>query len=1054
MGLRLGSFSQRPASSCRRPATPRDRRRPATPRGLCRGATPALLWVVLAVFTTVDASKAAAGSPTPQETAPETTSTTAPTEPITEQLGAPLDAAAVLADVRTARLLTDRPLPVRGLKLDTGFVDLILQDGFLFPAMTEAGHLVEVVFIGEARLRFETDDEIESGQLELFTGGPVLDETFTEAVMLIGADAAARALVDRPSSPAPDNIVARAQARYLAWLGGPVRGLLDVESAAALDRLGAPLYRGHFSGSFNSASLGEILISNQPESTEQLVLGRFQPLELEGRERRRAERRISRLRRRGRFLDLTLDDLGTFDVWVSMAQGSGAGPNGGPGEPSPGLASFEPSHYRLQADLNTSEDTIDVIAHLDLEPQIRGALSVGLTLPADLQVHSVTDGAGEGLVYLRDRERLRVFLGRPTDAAIRLRIAYGGKGLLSRAKAWLPIDNLAWYPRTGTVDRATYELEVTWPDRYELVASGTVVAEEKRGRRRWQRRRLDTPGLGVSFAVGQFKMHQLMAGDTPITLALDNSLDGGSKQTARDILGTVASSLTYFEQVFGDYPLDSMSVVTLPSGLSQSLPGYIQLSNLAMEDDWIYTLLLGLEDRRTVIAHEVSHQWWGNQIGWKTYRDQWISEAMANYSALLWARYGAPESIALGLGPTAGWESALGVPLADGRPLESVGPMVLGERLSSSRADAYSDIVYKKGAVVIDMLAGFWGERAFVDILGRLTRAAAGYSLSTEDFFALVGTISGQDLEAFADRFVYGTGLPEIYYDYRIERRGGGSYKIHLEAEQETPYRFQYRVVETPRGLDVTRRRIDQVTDAAAPMAVPFLVELDVPQARPGELHTLAGRLVLDGPRTELSLDVEQTPVALRLDPLSQVFGSFYSRAADPKRVDYRRAYDAAAGGDDGDAEKRFRAVLETETPPPADAGRGDIDELREVDRLIDWRTRLQLARLALKSGQLDKAAAELDAAGALRPKRSRSAKHAEQRFAAHLDLLRGDVDGAHRALKRLVRRQDGSASPETWLLLAIAAEASGRLDEARDALESVADAGVDAALLEARLAP
>ncbi|MEM8997651.1 MAG: hypothetical protein AAGF23_22905, partial [Acidobacteriota bacterium] len=226
----------------------------------------------------------------------------APASPAESPGGDVTEAARVLEDLRAARLDLDGARPVRHLELDTGLADLHLEEGFLFPTRTPGGHVVEMVFIGAARLRFETDDVIESGQLELFTGAPRLDEAFQEAVMLIGADAAARALLDRPTAAPPPEVTERAAARYAAWRDGPVRGLLDIEAAAALDRLAEPLYAGHFSGSFHSARLGEIVISNHPESPEQFVLGRFPPLELEGRERRRAERRISRLHRRGRFL--------------------------------------------------------------------------------------------------------------------------------------------------------------------------------------------------------------------------------------------------------------------------------------------------------------------------------------------------------------------------------------------------------------------------------------------------------------------------------------------------------------------------------------------------------------------------------------------------------------------------------------------------------------------------------------------------------------------------------------------------------------------------------
>ena len=36
-----------------------------------------------------------------------------------------------------------------------------------------------------------------------------------------------------------------------------------------------------------------------------------------------------------------------------------------------------------------------------------------------------------------------------------------------------------------------------------------------------------------------------------------------------------------------------------------------------------------------VPAHEAAHQWWGDLVTWETYRDQWFSEGLANYCALM-----------------------------------------------------------------------------------------------------------------------------------------------------------------------------------------------------------------------------------------------------------------------------------------------------------------------------------------------------------------------------------------------------------------------------------
>ena len=36
---------------------------------------------------------------------------------------------------------------------------------------------------------------------------------------------------------------------------------------------------------------------------------------------------------------------------------------------------------------------------------------------------------------------------------------------------------------------------------------------------------------------------------------------------------------------------------------------------------------------RGFLAHELAHQWWGGAVIPKTYRDAWLSEAMATYAA-------------------------------------------------------------------------------------------------------------------------------------------------------------------------------------------------------------------------------------------------------------------------------------------------------------------------------------------------------------------------------------------------------------------------------------
>ena len=47
---------------------------------------------------------------------------------------------------------------------------------------------------------------------------------------------------------------------------------------------------------------------------------------------------------------------------------------------------------------------------------------------------------------------------------------------------------------------------------------------------------------------------------------------------------------------------------------------------------------------RVMPAHETAHQWWGDMVMWRGYRDLWLSEALANYSALLMIESDVPQN--------------------------------------------------------------------------------------------------------------------------------------------------------------------------------------------------------------------------------------------------------------------------------------------------------------------------------------------------------------------------------------------------------------------------
>ena len=104
----------------------------------------------------------------------------------------------------------------------------------------------------------------------------------------------------------------------------------------------------------------------------------------------------------------------------------------------------------------------------------------------------------------------------------------------------------------------------------------------------------------------------------------------------------IENSIHFYEGLSGPFPFQKLSVSQIPGTFGQGWPGLLYLSTysyLPAEAQHRAGLSISGQEHFSELVpfHEVAHQWWGNIVGWDSYRDQWIDEAMANYLALLFA---------------------------------------------------------------------------------------------------------------------------------------------------------------------------------------------------------------------------------------------------------------------------------------------------------------------------------------------------------------------------------------------------------------------------------
>jgi len=541
--------------------------------------------------------------------------------------------AEIARQIRSPLLDPDRAVSLRNVELEIGIALLEIERGVLIPTKPINGRTIELVFIGQARFRAVPADDIEAGQLELFTGQRYLDAAVEEAVLVLAGQDTVETLLERPAPRLlHPSLMSRAEQLLEEWKSKTDRRGTGVEQALFKSLVGDVPFDNYFAVWCRSHELGDFVYQLDPEDVEHLTLASFMPMW----ERQRLKRHIRIQQRKGRWLGVRVEDLGAWDIWFSTPWAPGSTNR------FPGNVGFETERYTLDVTIRRRSLELDGKAGLELTALSDGRRVVTLELYRDLRVRSITDGAGNELFFFRSGREISVVLPEPSVAGekLLLDVAYGGRVLKWVGRRTFDLEDTSnWYPHCGSVDRAAYDVTMRWPAKYELIAGGRLVEGGRTGRYRWERRILDIPSISFSFVMGDFLVERHQSGHVELTMAFNRGAPIRLTERIRErALDAVDRSLRYFEEVFGPYPLDQLAVVTLPRDFSQSYLGYITLTDSVVRLDPPRSPAAWDWFRNTTIAHEVAHQWWGNLLGWSSYRDQWLSEAMANYSAMIYYR--------------------------------------------------------------------------------------------------------------------------------------------------------------------------------------------------------------------------------------------------------------------------------------------------------------------------------------------------------------------------------------------------------------------------------
>jgi len=248
----------------------------------------------------------------------------------------------------------------------------------------------------------------------------------------------------------------------------------------------------------------------------------------------------------------------------------------------------------------------------------------------------------------------------------------------------------------------------------------------------------------VSLAVGKFKRtyKTVDINGTTTQVAyylLRNTGTQAAKIAAMDQMNLV---IVAFSNKFGDYPF------------KLEKHGYYDglLGAGGMEHQTFSGIATGQFNTQT-LAHELMHQWFGDNVSFATWNDLWLAEGFARYSEVLCGEL-VPS---LGLNPYTirnGFKiSAMGLSAASTWIPDAF--IVNSDQIWNT---SYGTTVYDRGCMVVSMLRALCGDTKFFQACTNYQTALKGKSATTDSLKNYFNAVLGADISEFFKDYVGGSG--------------------------------------------------------------------------------------------------------------------------------------------------------------------------------------------------------------------------------------------------------------------------------------------------------
>jgi len=709
-------------------------------------------------------------------------------------------------------------------------VRFYFTEGFLIFGKPVGGRRISAVFSsatdgGDAELLVMPPTRGERVSLASFTESPNLNEHFSDGLFLFTDDSAETLLaaIERAGEvrKAPERGVLLAS-EWHTVLANITRSF----SVRLVQHLAGdwPRDRGFFYGALRGRKLGNFDVFHDPAAPDQIYLGQLK----------------------------YKDDRPFYDTWTAFPSRPF---RSGARQPLP--PDLILSNYRIEAVLEPNLH-LRVVTRATAKPS-RPLRVLAFEISEGMKITAVRVNGDPAEVFTHDSFRANlirrlgsilflVFPRQPVEPGRAYEVEFEHEGDVVRPagrNVYYVGSRGNWHPRAG-LDFALFDITFTYPENMDLVFPGDVKEERTEDNVRVTRRVTPVPVRLAGFNLGQYERHKSVRGNLTVHVYANRQAEPGihrrtadlipipsppspfpprgaaGRRPAPDILaipapppnpaarleqlsGEVADAFVFLAGHFGPPALNTLHVSPIPGAFGQGFPGLVYLSTLSYlnpsdRPSAAHSSQQQLFFSEILHAHETAHQWWGNVVAADTAQDEWLMEALANYSALLVLEK--KKGTRAMLSVLDQYRRQLFVQDGDGREMDAAGPIRLGPRLTSSQSpEAWRHIVYGKGSWIIHMLRRRLGDAAFYPLLAGFARRYRFQHASVRQFQEAVAEVAPKDfVEPFFEHWVENTGIPAFTLTHQFKAGRLTITVTQAEAGEKASFQVPVEVLATPRG--------------------------------------------------------------------------------------------------------------------------------------------------------------------------------------------------------------------------------------------------------------